>query len=102
MTKLRADMKLEPPYRSAVEMECAQGQRLEWWEYEPESEQQWFRVAEPSESVLALLGSRRLSPPFQLPCWTTRNALWIIAAGQRCRQTVVATSPALDRTDSVI
>lgn len=52
VTKLRADMKLQPPYRSAVEMECAQGQRLEWWEYEPESDQQWFRVAEPSELCL--------------------------------------------------
>jgi hypothetical protein len=49
VTKLLSDMKLLPPYRSAVEMECPQGQRLEWWEHESESGQQWFRVAEPSE-----------------------------------------------------
>ena len=44
VTKLRADMKLVPPYVSATCVECPQGQRLEWWEYEPESGQQWFRV----------------------------------------------------------
>jgi hypothetical protein len=44
VTKLRADMKLVPPYASAARAECPQGQRLEWWEYEPESGQQWFRV----------------------------------------------------------
>jgi hypothetical protein len=48
VTKLRADMKLVPPYVSATRAECPQGQRLEWWEYEPASGQQWFRVpAEP-------------------------------------------------------
>jgi hypothetical protein len=48
VTKLRADMKLVPPYINAARAECPQGQRLEWWEYEPESGQQWFRVpAEP-------------------------------------------------------
>lgn len=44
VTKLRADMKLVAPYASATTVECPQGQRLEWWEYEPESGQQWFRV----------------------------------------------------------
>ena len=44
ITKLRADMKLVPPYVSATRVECPQGQRLEWWEYEPASGQQWFRV----------------------------------------------------------
>ena len=44
VTKLRADMKLVSPYVSAATVECPQGQRLEWWEYEPESGQQWFRV----------------------------------------------------------
>lgn len=48
VTKLRADMKLVPPYVNATRGECPHGQRLEWWEYEPESGQQWFRVpAEP-------------------------------------------------------
>jgi hypothetical protein len=44
VTKLRADMKLVPPYVSATQVECPQGQRLEWWEHEPASDQQWFRV----------------------------------------------------------
>ena len=44
VTTLRADMKLVPPYVSATCVECPQGQRLEWWEYEPESGQPWFRV----------------------------------------------------------
>jgi hypothetical protein len=49
VTKLRADMKLLPPYVTAQRVECPHGQRLEWWEYEPETVQQWFRVVdEPS------------------------------------------------------
>ena len=44
VTRLRADMKLVPPYVAAERMECPQGQRLEWWEHEPETAQQWFRV----------------------------------------------------------
>jgi len=48
VTKLRADMKLVPPYASAAQAECPHGQPLEWWEYEPATGQQWFRVpAEP-------------------------------------------------------
>jgi len=50
VTKLRADMKFLPPYVTATRVECAQGQRLEWWEYEPTTGQQWFRV--PAESEL--------------------------------------------------
>lgn len=47
VTRLRADGKLQPPYVTAQRLECPQGQRLEWWEYEPETAQQWFRVASP-------------------------------------------------------
>ena len=47
VTKLRADMKLLPPYVTAQRVECPHGARLEWWEYEPETQQQWFRVAAP-------------------------------------------------------
>jgi hypothetical protein len=45
VTKLRANMKLLPPYVSAERVECPHGARLEWWEHEPETAQQWFRVA---------------------------------------------------------
>ena len=45
VTKLRADMRLWPPYVTADRVECPHGQRLEWWEYEAETAQQWFRVA---------------------------------------------------------
>jgi len=50
VTKLRADMKLAPPYVTAERAECPQGQPLEWWDYEPETSQQWFRVA-PQENL---------------------------------------------------
>jgi len=49
VTKLRTDMKLLPPYVNAAQVACLQGQRLEWWEYEPESGQQWFRVPDDPE-----------------------------------------------------
>jgi len=52
VTRLRADMKLLPPYVTAERVECPHGQRLEWWEYEPETGQQWFRaVGQPSLCV---------------------------------------------------
>jgi hypothetical protein len=50
VTKLRQGMTLIPPYVSEKEVQCPQGQRLEWWEYEPESATQWFRA--PSEPAL--------------------------------------------------
>jgi len=37
-------MKLVPPDVSATHVECPQGQRLAWWEYEPASGPQWFRA----------------------------------------------------------
>ena len=49
VTKLRADMKLLPPYVNAVQVACPQGQPLEWWEQEPESGQQWFRAPAAAE-----------------------------------------------------
>lgn len=45
VTRLRADMKLLPPYVSAQEMHCPQGQALEWWEHEAATGTQWFRPA---------------------------------------------------------
>ena len=45
VTKLRADMKLLPPYVTAERLECRHGARLEWWEHEGQTAQQWFRVA---------------------------------------------------------
>jgi hypothetical protein len=50
VTKLRSDMKVVPPYTSAQEMACPQGQALLWWEYEPDSQTQWFRT--PPEPTL--------------------------------------------------
>ena len=49
VTKLRADMRLLPPYVNAGQVECPQGQPLEWWEHEPESGQQWFRAPAAAE-----------------------------------------------------
>ena len=49
VTKLRADMKVLPPYVNAVQVECPQGQSLEWWEHEPENGQQWFRAPAAAE-----------------------------------------------------
>jgi hypothetical protein len=44
VTKLRQDMTLQAPYVSEKEVQCHQGQTLEWWEYEPEGATQWFRA----------------------------------------------------------
>ena len=44
VTALRPDMKLLPPYVTPARVECPQGQRLEWWEYDPVDQRQWFRT----------------------------------------------------------
>jgi hypothetical protein len=59
VTKLRADMRLLPPDVNARQVECPQGQPLEWWEHEPESGQQWFR-APAGPSIVRTVGKRRV------------------------------------------
>jgi len=49
VTKLRADMRLLAPYLSAAQVECPQGQPLEWWEHDASGGEQWFRVPERPE-----------------------------------------------------
>ncbi len=49
VTRLRADMLLLPPYRSAAQIECAHGQPLEWWEHDEPGGEQWFRAPEQPE-----------------------------------------------------
>ena len=44
VTKLRQDMTVMAPYVSPQEVQCPQGQILEWWEYEADTATQWFRV----------------------------------------------------------
>jgi hypothetical protein len=46
VTRLRANMVLQPPYENAREVVCRQGQKLLWWEYEPASGLQWFKAPE--------------------------------------------------------
>lgn len=48
VTKLRTDMKLLPPYATPERVECSHGQRLDWWEYDPQIDAQWFHVREGS------------------------------------------------------
>lgn len=49
VTKLRADMRLLPPYQSTTHVACPQGQPLEWWEHDESDGAQWFRVPEHPE-----------------------------------------------------
>ena len=86
VTKLRSDMKLQPPYRSAGELECAQGQRLEWWEYEPESGQQWFRVAEPSELCHQCWEASTCPRYFDFPAERHETLFGLLPLGSRVAQ----------------
>jgi len=44
VTKLRADMKLVPPFEPGPHAVCPQGQRLEWLGYEGRDQLHWFGV----------------------------------------------------------
>jgi hypothetical protein len=58
VTKLRADMLLLPPYRSAAQIECPQGQPLEWWEHDAPGGEQWFScVRQVQQNDLVLMVS---------------------------------------------
>ena len=67
VTKLRADMKLLPPYVNAWQVECPQGQPLEWWEYESASGQQWFRAPATAELCLHCWQAARCPRHFGYP-----------------------------------
>ena len=49
VTPLRANIALQPPYVNPGRVECPQGQRLEWLEYDPEESLQWFRAVPEAE-----------------------------------------------------
>jgi len=47
LTRLRADMKLVPPFEPGPVAVCEQGQRLEWLGFEAVDQLHWFGVTEP-------------------------------------------------------
>lgn len=47
LTRLKADMQLASPYRHDLPMHCPQGQPLTWLNYDAQSGQQWYGVADP-------------------------------------------------------
>lgn len=57
VTRLRENMRLVPPFATATEAVCPQGQVLMWLGYEPQAQQQWFGVRAPQ--------------PLCLCCWQT-------------------------------
>lgn len=91
VTKLRADMKLVPPYVSATRVECPQGQVLEWWEHEPESGLQWFRAPAAAEYCLHCWHAARCPRCFGYATGEHETLLGLIplasrVAGQLLRQ----------------
>jgi hypothetical protein len=83
VTKLRADMKLVPPYVDATTVACPQGQRLEWWEYEPESGQQWFRVP--------------AAPELCAHCWQATDCVGHFAYAATAHETLLGLMPLASR-----
>jgi hypothetical protein len=47
VTRLKANMRLVPPFESPERAVCAQGQRLEWLGYEAADQLHWFGVSDP-------------------------------------------------------
>ena len=82
-TKLRSDMRLQSPYVSAVQMECPQGQTLEWWEHEPESGQQWFRAPEKPEQCPHCWCASSCPRHFGYPSGDHETLLGLIPLGSR-------------------
>jgi hypothetical protein len=55
-------------------VECPQGQPLEWWEYEPVTGQQWFRVQYVGREA------NRLELEFKCVCWNLKRLATLSAA----------------------
>lgn len=86
VTKLRADGKLLPPYVTAGRVECPQGQRLEWWEYEPQTEQQWFRVADPDNLCPVCWEARTCPRHFAYPAGAHETLFGLLPLASRPAQ----------------
>ncbi len=54
VTKLRADMKLVPPFVAWNQTACAQGQPLEWLGYVARQDRHWFGVTDPLRCALGV------------------------------------------------
>ena len=83
VTKLRADMKLVPPYVGAREMHCPQGQTLEWWEHEPATGTQWFRATDDAEHCAHCWEASRCPRHFGYPAGAHETMLGMIPLGSR-------------------
>jgi hypothetical protein len=83
ITKLRADMKLVPPYVSAREMHCPQGQSLEWWEYEAGCATQWFRTTAAAEHCAQCWEASRCPRHFGYAAGAHETLLGLIPLGSR-------------------
>jgi hypothetical protein len=86
VTKLRAGMRLVPPYVSAQEMHCPQGQPLEWWEYEAASGTQWFRALEPAANCPQCWEASHCSRHFGYAAGAHETLLGLIPLGSRVAQ----------------
>jgi hypothetical protein len=83
LTKLRADMKLVPPYESATQMCCPQGQPLEWWEYEEATGTQWFRALESAGQCAWCWEASQCPRHFGFAAGTHETLLGLIPLGSR-------------------
>ena len=61
ITKLRANMRLVPPFEAGPVAVCPQGQPLEWLDYEAEDQEHWFGV--------------RAADPLCAGCWEQNRCL---------------------------
>jgi hypothetical protein len=86
VTKLRADMKLVPPYVNAREMHCPQGQPLEWWEYEAATGTQWFRATPAMELCAQCWEASRCPRHFGHAAGAHETLLGLIPSGSRVAQ----------------
>lgn len=86
VTRLRADMKLVPPYVTAREMHCPQGQPLEWWEYEAVSGMQWFRAPPDAEQCAHCWEAARCPRHFGYAAEGHETLLGLLPLGSRVAQ----------------
>ena len=56
-----------PPYTSPTQVECPQGQVLQWWEYDDQEQEQWFRSSHHAPLCATCWQAAHCPPQFGFP-----------------------------------
>jgi hypothetical protein len=101
VTPLRSNIAMQVPYVTPRRVECPQGQRLEWWEHDPEEPLQWFRTIPGAELCRWCWESSSCPRHFAYPSGTHESFFGSIPLASRLAQRLLKRiRPCIEPTQS--